>query len=183
MISKARLTFESNLEKAKNEVYENTDRLTQALEKNEVRAIDLLEGNLQINFVHLFIEFLKIFLNTSDMAARRRRDLEKYQQKVAEDILPNVFKLAQEIKQLEAFNLHADDKIEELNKLKSAVGDYFKLEHHDAISCLGLYFCEEYKNFSRIPKDMVFTINTDLERGYIHLSVKSLPLAGFLEVR
>ena len=117
------------------------------------------------------------------MAARRRKDLEKYQQKVAGDIFPNVFKLAQEIKQLEAFNLNADDKIDELNNLKSIVDDYFKLDHHDAISCLGLFFCEEYRNFSRIPKDKVFTINTELERGHIHLSVKSLPLAGFLEVR
>ena len=47
MISKAKLSFESNLEKAKNEVYENTERLTVALEKNEVRAIDYLEGILQ----------------------------------------------------------------------------------------------------------------------------------------
>ena len=180
MISRAKLSFESNLEKAKNEVYENTERLTLALEKNEVRAIDYLEGTkLIFHSVHFCSEFF-IF---SDMAARRRKDLEKYQQKVAGDIFPNVFKLAQEIKQLEAFNLNADDKIDELNNLKSIVDDYFKLDHHDAISCLGLFFCEEYRNFSRIPKDKVFTINTELERGHIHLSVKSLPLAGYLEVR
>ena len=55
MISKAKLSFESNLEKAKNEVYENTERLTVALEKNEVRAIDYLEGTFTKSITISFI--------------------------------------------------------------------------------------------------------------------------------